>query len=384
MTSFMSFKHQFPDYCSAWSSGVATMRSICQGRAPTEAGDTVSFLAVARAIAETLTGEKGDSTFIDRFDSDLVRWKQLFPVEEDSLAFCEVANSMWGAELDPKKIFVDKDFNDKETLDLISTLIDSAREPLGLDNGRSSNGGGGLELQDSLRLWQRRRTRGMSPPDKQSTLGQGNVLRLPVPSLPPEYASDRNQGGPSFSGQRQAFSPEPEIRPPSFEDFTSSFMGLAWLPGLQWHAPISLDEQNVSPELPFVFDLGTCYAASLEVAKFLMRGTIFAILLFYFQDYQPCSHLLGVILEVDQLGSLSNRMSILSGYMQSARPFSASDYDAKPSVNEDTQVPKPSGGSPTGGVGASSSSSTITPSCITALGSRGWYGMLSGGGGTWM
>ncbi|KAH8686706.1 hypothetical protein BGZ61DRAFT_533401 [Ilyonectria robusta] len=134
-TKLGNVTEKFPSYRRVWSTGIAVAQNICKGETPSNVLDTVALLAIARAIAETLAGDKGEIDFIDQFESDLVRWQQLF-LDEDSLgSYREAARLLWGVEITEHLIHDDDSNNDhvlEQFKELISTLLDKAHDGLGL------------------------------------------------------------------------------------------------------------------------------------------------------------------------------------------------------------------------------------------------------------
>lgn len=152
-----AFKHHCQNYHQAWYIGIRLMDRICCGKAPdgpARLPETLAFLAVARAVAESSAGDTGDISLIDKFDSDLLRWQMIFPEGADLAQYREAVLSLWGVDLSGK-FFLDLDYDDTETLGrfkgIISRIIDGARGPLDLDSS-PSNG-----LSESYARWRQRR-----------------------------------------------------------------------------------------------------------------------------------------------------------------------------------------------------------------------------------
>jgi ankyrin repeat protein len=145
-TGLQHFVTCFPTYRRAWSAGIKAVEGVCRGNPPKTLYDTLSLLAVARAVAETLAVEKGDALFVDRFDGDLIRWQYLFSSQEDLLSYREASRLLWRVEL-TDFIFDDEDIAQTETLgkfqELVVMLIDGANDPLKL---------GGVEPRGHLSL----------------------------------------------------------------------------------------------------------------------------------------------------------------------------------------------------------------------------------------
>ena len=317
------FKKQFSNYRRLWSSGIEMMKRICRGDPPTEVGDTISFLAVARVIAETLVGESGDTILIDKFDHDLLRWQQLFSYDAELEAYREVVDLVWNVKLGASP-FVDKDFEDAETLDrfreLILTLIEGAREALGLDSMSGSTAEEGLE--SSLGSWRRTRARENQDcvPGANTNAGGPSAScptwpQRPVPSL---YGDPLSSGLPLLTPSPVFGStpgPGAGIRGAA-EGLLASSLYDDDIPS-HGMSSVAAGKQLAAlhQQLAWLCDEKPLFGA----AEYLIRGTIFAITFSFLyclagSDYKSAlATSLVLTLGID---TLKQRMAILTLYMR--------------------------------------------------------------------
>lgn len=271
-TKLGDFTEQFRSYRRVWSTGIAVAQNICRGETPSNVPDTVALLAIARAIAETLAGDKGEIDFIDQFDSDLVRWQHLF-LDEDGLgSYREAARLLWGVEI-TEHLIHDGDSNDhilEQFKELISMLLDKAHDGLGLYTAPvDGDDNAGLRLEISIARFKQRR------------LVQHDLTLLSI--------------------SRRAFSPRLPVAsasvalPTPSSGFQPSSPPLASKNSLR--EPVLKDPvpdpmlQNISQHL--TQDVIHEYTAWMRRAvEYLIRGAIFAII-FYFHcrrilELSPC------------------------------------------------------------------------------------------------
>jgi ankyrin repeat protein len=160
-TEFRELSERFRDYREAWAAGIRTMRGLCSGESPGNAGDTIAFLCLASALSETLR-KTGACDCSEQFLQDLGRWQVLFDSKADLDAYRDAIHSMWGLALDENGSYPGQ----ADTLEaltrfqaLASTLISRASESLGLD----ALGDTGLEC--SQQRWRMRNEQVLSKPD---------------------------------------------------------------------------------------------------------------------------------------------------------------------------------------------------------------------------
>ncbi|KAI1499692.1 hypothetical protein F5X99DRAFT_389178 [Biscogniauxia marginata] len=343
------FSRQNPSYRRAWSTGIDIMKKVCNGDAPTEVSDTAAFLAVARAIAETLVGSIGDMTMIDKFDNDLSRWQQLFPFEEDLLSYRKVVQLVWEVKLS-EAIFYDTDIEDQETLDrfrdLISMLINGACEPLGLD------GHGFHSLDSSMFRWRKEKAASINTIPCGPRFG--NILQSSGddPVTPTQRLELRDRG------YSLAY-PEPN----SFGN-----IGMVTAPQRNMH--------RHSDYLP----------GANRVAESLIRGAIFAITFTFLRVIQRTLGISGSLGDLVGAGTLAQRMSAFRRYfILPSIHFTVScalftSEQSVPSTSSNPVIP-PDVTSPP----VVASSTSLPPSrCLpTEQPSQQWYNLL-GHGGYWM
>ena len=83
------------DHSKAWSRGIAVMRGLCRGEAPSTLYDTIMFLAIGKAICLSKTASSLPNHHAD-FLADLGRWQVLFRSDEWSLsAFRNAVTDIW-------------------------------------------------------------------------------------------------------------------------------------------------------------------------------------------------------------------------------------------------------------------------------------------------
>jgi hypothetical protein len=141
-TRLRDLPQRFQNYREAWTAGIETMRELCRGENPPGIYETLAFLSLARAIAETLRDRK-NYDYLEDFERDLGRWGQLFENAADLEAYEDALNSMWGVVYnDPTSR--ERGRFDEDTLirfqELASTLVGRANDLFGFDafNGRRS------------------------------------------------------------------------------------------------------------------------------------------------------------------------------------------------------------------------------------------------------
>ncbi|KAI1084959.1 hypothetical protein F5B20DRAFT_575426 [Whalleya microplaca] len=325
-----TFTQQHGHYNSAWSTGIDIMKNICKGNAPTEVSDTVAFLAVARAIAETLVGTGGQMALLDKFDNDLLRWQQLFPFEEDVTSYRQVAQLIWGVQLSETS-FYDTDNEDQYTLgcfrDLISTLINGAREPLGLDGLLD------VGLEASLSRWRKRKP---SPV---------NVVPNSQPNSSNPLNDTHNPG--SSVLQRGLWDHQPSLL------------------HLESHLPRSPAASSGGPDNPANHSYTVWLTGTTGVAEFLIRGAIFAITFIFLQGIQSLLARSEVPWGCSiKVGTLAQRMSAFCGCFRppsASSSFISSNYQMNISTDFLGAITPP----------------PPQPNCAFEKPSQ-WYGLLSG------
>jgi ankyrin repeat protein len=166
-TKCRDLAQQFQNHRQAWAASIRAMKSLCKGDRPAAFCDAISFLCLARAIAESLdndndvdnNGHNPSSDYVDDFLRDLNRWQELFRSDEEEFAaYAETVYSMWSVVLDKTEVD-DDDVLIRFQL-LASSLVSQASEAFGLD----VFGNNGLER--SQHKW-RERT-GQAPPNRDS------------------------------------------------------------------------------------------------------------------------------------------------------------------------------------------------------------------------
>lgn len=85
-------------YRDAWENGVRVFRGLSRLTLPSSLEDTLSFLCMSRAVADTL-GKDGDGYF-DEFVHDLGSWEETFDEESDRDAYLEALKLTWDVSLD--------------------------------------------------------------------------------------------------------------------------------------------------------------------------------------------------------------------------------------------------------------------------------------------
>ena len=123
------------NYREAWTAGIETMRGLSRGQTPRGVNETLAFLSLGRAIAETLRDRK-NCDYLEDFERDLGRWGQLFENAADLDAYEEALNLMWGvAYNDPTSR--ERGRFDEDILirfhELASTLLGRANDLLGFE-----------------------------------------------------------------------------------------------------------------------------------------------------------------------------------------------------------------------------------------------------------
>ena len=88
------------DHKTAWKSGINVMRNLLAGKIPSSLNDTTMFLAIAKAMCLSGSGQ-ALSKWRSDFFSDLGRWQMLFKSEDGSLLdFKEAVSSIWGIHVE--------------------------------------------------------------------------------------------------------------------------------------------------------------------------------------------------------------------------------------------------------------------------------------------
>ena len=83
------------NYSKAWSRGIAVMRGLCRGEAPSNLYDTIMFLAMGKAICLSKIGSSLSDQHAE-FLADLGRWQVLFHSDKRSLsAFRNAVSDIW-------------------------------------------------------------------------------------------------------------------------------------------------------------------------------------------------------------------------------------------------------------------------------------------------
>ncbi|KAK1754736.1 hypothetical protein QBC47DRAFT_384813 [Echria macrotheca] len=291
---------QHKSYRRAWSAGIAAMKAITRGEAPGDVSNVLPLLAIARAVAEMLAGETGDFTLIDKFDQDLPRWIDLFPESDEvSATFRGAVKDLWAVILDDA-FFLDTDFLDAEPLarfqELISQLMDQAREPLGLGSGGPRRGG--LSLDAALNDWRQR-----------IGLYEGNPSRARTSSP----ASARRDSQSHTSDWTMFSPPEKPWLPPDSDS-----------PGLRPNlVPLGRRPTQPDPRWPGGDNVPTAFAPR-EMAECLIRGVIFAFLFCFFQVCQLSSTALLAVVQI-RVGTVSERHSNLVRYLEASHRTSQLD-----------------------------------------------------------
>lgn len=187
-TGFRKLSQEFGSYRELWSAGIKTLRTLCHGHTSITFGNTMAFLCLAKAIAETL--ETINSFDLNKqFHDDLYRWMPLFEWE-DRRSYREAISSMWSIDLwrwPPTYIGRSKGVISDfliEISQLASILIGEVNEPLGLHDLNNTG------LESSQYQWQLRNNN--SPP---STASANSVPILhptrDPPGPPPEIIHPR-------------------------------------------------------------------------------------------------------------------------------------------------------------------------------------------------
>jgi ankyrin repeat protein len=134
-TRLRDLPQQFHNYREAWTAGIETMRELSRGEKPSGIYETLAFLSLGRAVAETLRDRK-NCDYLEDFERDLGRWGQLFENAADLEAYEDALNLMWGvAYNDPTSR--EQGHFDEDTLicfrELASTLLSRANDLLGFE-----------------------------------------------------------------------------------------------------------------------------------------------------------------------------------------------------------------------------------------------------------
>ena len=283
-----AFKRECPTYQQGWTTGIRVMDNICCGKVPNgpnRLSDTLAFLIVARAVAETSAGDTGDINLIDKFDSDLLRWQMVFPEADCVAHYREAVRSLWSVELSGK-FFLDLDFDDTETLGsfqgIIARIIDGVRGPLELDKEQSTG------LNETYERWRKHR--------REPTKLHPQSVPASVP-LPDEQVIERSSPSRPCSATR-------------IENVTSSIGGMPEmtreqiLQSTEW-----LTSRRVEPVKIYFFDM-------TGVASNLVRGVIFSIVFVFIHGnslLQHCSWILGANMLPAGLKSLP-RLHVTRGF----------------------------------------------------------------------
>ena len=83
------------NHSKAWSRGIAVMRGLCRGEAPSTLYDTIMFLAIGKAICHSKIASSIPDHHAE-FLADLGRWQVLFDSDERSLsAFRDAVTHIW-------------------------------------------------------------------------------------------------------------------------------------------------------------------------------------------------------------------------------------------------------------------------------------------------
>ncbi|KAI1334810.1 hypothetical protein F5Y15DRAFT_264232 [Xylariaceae sp. FL0016] len=286
-----AFNSKCRNYRLAWSSGISTMKRVREGYTPTEVSETVAFLAVARAITETLIGLEGNVSLMDKFDNDLQRWQQLFPFDEDLESYRQIVQQVWDVRL-TEACFFDTDYEDHHTLErfrsLIAALIDGAREPLGLEDTADSG------LYANIARWRRRKR---------------DDIQEKLPDDPPKPPED----------PISSYKPGLHEKPPSQTLVRD-------------HRPSPLTdptffEYNAARDKPRPPGRGQKISAHTiwltennGIAGFLIRGAMFIITLLFLRGMHFAVEGTGVLWKHARLGTLAERLSIFHLYFEPHSP----------------------------------------------------------------
>ncbi|KAH6884432.1 hypothetical protein B0T10DRAFT_564468 [Thelonectria olida] len=138
VTKFRICMGTFRDYRDVWNDGIQVLRGLCRLSLPPSLRDTLSFLCIARAIAETLRDNMDD--YFDEFAYDLAHWESTFETQSDRKAYLEALKLTWDVTLDCFKWHHQSPSQHQLLLDLrdyAAELVLQANGALGIDSSGS-------------------------------------------------------------------------------------------------------------------------------------------------------------------------------------------------------------------------------------------------------
>lgn len=152
-TGFRVAFRKFSSYRKAWKAGIGTLRGLYHFTVPPDLGDVLSFLAIAKAIAETLRDEGGD--YLDEFKYDLAQWERIFTDEASHRAYLEALKLTWNLTIDCFEWRPKSPNHDQILLDLrdsAAKLVLQANAALGVDDPCADTNPVGLSTDPKSRL----------------------------------------------------------------------------------------------------------------------------------------------------------------------------------------------------------------------------------------